>query len=256
MPTSTNKQDIVDLMSKPREEYDRMTGGIQELLSSQVGVNPAVTNFFVNLVRPWPREAPLFGRLTNLPNTLVIQGHGSEWAQGLTGGDNDTNELAKAVMARRNLALDKPESEPRQLGDPRTLGALRLGEIAKSLAGATNDVKRVVLMACYRAGYSPAEIKAHFPNVEQIIASNPDSSTSPGYLEGMFNREPNPWDLANPNPYQYTTNATPKMRAEDWQFRNYQGGKTNPIYRTSDWLPNPPTNFPYFIQPETKPPQF
>jgi len=224
--------------------YRKATGRIQELLSSHIQYNPAVTNYALSLDFPSdPKSDAMMGSMTNLPNTLYLGGHGSpkSWRRtkenplgtsGLSPDATLTNELANASRQRKLLS-----DTTRAYRIAPTYSGPTMGEIAQNLKGATNDIKRVVLMSCYRAGYDPDEIKSYFPNVEQIITSREDQPTSKVMAEILFKGQRDPAD-----------DAVDSMLAEkgmDLKLYNYAGGQTNPIHQTSDWLTNPPPNFKY-----------
>jgi hypothetical protein len=226
------------------DNYRKASTRVQELLSSHIQYNPAVTNYALSLDFPSDTQSDaMMGSMTNLPNTLYLGGHGNpksprrteanpSGTYGISPDKTLTNELANAVRDRRLLS-----DTTRAYRIAPTKAGLTMGEIAQNLKGATNDIKRVVLMSCYRAGYDPAEIKSYFPNVEQIIASREDQPTSKVEADTLFKGQRDPADDA-------VDNMLAGM-GMDLNLYNYAGGQTNPIHQTSDWLTNPPPNFKY-----------
>jgi len=233
--------------------YRKASTKVQELLSSSIGYNPAVTNYAAIIGRPGGyRDDAMMGSMTNLPNTLYIEGHGVEnstlrsranpsGTYGIHPDDRDTNELANAIRHREDITYT---TRAHRIAPTR--GGVTMGEIAQSLKGATNDIKRIVLMSCYRAGYSPDEIKSYFPNVEQIITAKEGEATSATQSSTLFYGKENPRR-------QEVDDILAKM-GKHYTLQNYAGGQTNPIYKTSDWLTNPPPDFRYLPHPgETEP---
>jgi hypothetical protein len=235
------------------DNYRKASTRVQELLSSSIGYNPAATNYAIRIGNPGGlNEDAMMGSMTNLPNTLYVIGHGIEnsplktkanptGTYGISPDVTDTNELANAIRQRQQLS-----DTTRAYRIAPTKGGVTMGEIAQSLKGATNDIKRLVLMSCYRAGYNPDEIKAYFPNVEQIITAKEGESTSTMQGSTMFHGKEYPGRKA--------VDDILAKRGFHFTLQNYAGGQTNPIYKTSDWLTNPPPNFPYLPHPHSTEP--
>lgn len=145
--------------------------------------------------------------LTNVPNTLSVSAHGGK-RSGFSPDTTATNSLARIVY---NRVKDGSE--------------LSMEDIASAMGSATNDVKRVIIDACYAAGYNYEHVKKLFPNLEEIIAPSTSASTSAQYLR----------DLTRPTPEEpggghSLTNLSPMFRVTPQS--------TNVVSQVSDWLPS------------------
>lgn len=145
--------------------------------------------------------------LTNLSNALIVSAHGKA-GEGFYPDKSATNKLAKTIQQRIDSG-----------GNP-----LTMEEISKSMGSATNDVKRVIIDACFAAGYNFNTVKKLFPNLEQLVAPSTDKPTSAGYIP-YLTREKQSFA-----PYQ-----TPELAP----FFNITPRSTNLVTQASDWTKQP-----------------
>jgi hypothetical protein len=135
--------------------------------------------------------------LTNVPNALIVNAHGSRAFEGFSA----------------------PEGYP----SPRAVDeGFNLSQIAHKLGPMTNEIKRAFILSCYAGGYSPDAIKAVFPNVEQIVTPRRSQPTSGVHLPSLVTERYTPlFGEAGPSFSPYFS-ITPQ--------------KTNAVYSAPDWL--------------------
>lgn len=211
---------------KALTEYFHKSLEIEKELPGNIQYNPQATNWLLSLSGKDRLNKTYMTGLTNIPNTLVVEGHGDEslsvdLKSGLAPDKSSTNKLATAIRERQfegehnllSLALNKQETE----------GGLSLGELAKAMGNQTNEVKRVVFMSCFNAGYTPAEIRNYFPNADDIIASSTEGKlVSLNAFYDLFRKEQRVGDVT-------------KLLKSSPLF-NYSSTGTNEIKQASDWL--------------------
>lgn len=147
--------------------------------------------------------------LTNLENTLMIAAHGSPYG-GFTPDPTSTNKLANLIRSRFE---DKGEE-----------GTLTLKEIADVVGPVTNDVKRVIIDACFAAGYTFQDVKKLFPNLNQLVSPSVSIPTSASNTEDLVQ-----------NQRKSVQNVSPKISP----FFSITETDTNRIERAKDWLKSP-----------------
>lgn len=214
---------------------------VNDALKQDIRFNPSVMNYTLDF-SPDTEVLKTAPQITNVPNSVVIIGHGMPNSKGFYTGDQPRGKTGSALV-NKYLADHEYWIANGMIGpEPKPDISIPIEDIAKGLGGATNAVKKAFIISCYNAGYTYSDIKKVFPNVDKIIATRTDMPTSGYYASDLFR----PKDDKKIPHWVKTDDNSNSMLAP---LFNMTPTSTNEINYITDWNMDP---FPIPLLPKNK----
>lgn len=171
----------------PDPVQDAMTGAVEpwsyedslrelrrSLLRRAMVVNPAVTNYTFPLGYPSAgTNRSVFNEgITNVPNTVVVNGHGSQADGGYSLDQNYKD--SRSVDEQKKFALWRAVTG---------LADFDLSDVASVMGPATNNVNHLINASCYGGDCKSFDrAKKLFPNLQSMVGSTSTNLFWPNML--------------------------------------------------------------------------